>query len=59
MAMKQKFTFAMNAVLTLAEITVVAKAFEQGEINVLDALDAVTAAIEAYEVNAQPIRKAA
>ena len=59
MATQQGFTAATNAVLTMADIAAAAKAFEQGEINVFDALDAVAVAIEAYEANTRPIRKAA
>jgi hypothetical protein len=59
MATKQGFTAATNAVLTMADIAAAAKAFEQGEVNVFDALAAVAVAIEAYDANAQPIRKAA
>jgi ferritin-like metal-binding protein YciE len=59
MATKPGVTLATTAILTMAGIQAAAQAFEQGEINVFDALDAVAVALEAYEATAQPVRKAA
>jgi len=59
MATKHDFSPAANAILTMADIKAAAEAFEQGEVNVFDALDAVAVALEAYEATSQPIRKAA
>jgi hypothetical protein len=55
---------ATTAILTLADIKAAANAFEQGEVSVFDALDAIAMAIEAYaatarEATAQPRRNAA
>ena len=56
---------ATTALLTLADIKAAADAFEQGEVSVFDALDAVAVAIHAYEATAareataQPRRSAA
>jgi hypothetical protein len=55
---------ATTAILTLADIQTAANAFEQGEVSVFDALDAIAMAIEAYEATAreataQPRRNAA
>ena len=44
---------ATTALLTLADIKAAADAFEQGEVSVFDALDAVAVAIEAYEATAR------
>jgi hypothetical protein len=59
MATKQGVTLATTAILTMADIQAAARAFEQGEINVFDALDAVAVTLEAYEATAQPMGKAA
>ena len=59
MATKQGVTLATTAILTMADIQAAAQAFEQGEINVFVALDAVAVALESYEATAQPARKAA
>lgn len=55
---------ATTAILTLADIKAAVEAFEQGEVNVFDALDAIAMAIEASkatarEGTAQPRRNAA
>lgn len=39
---------AKNAVLVLAEIKAATEAFDRGETNVHDALDAIIVAVEAY-----------
>ena len=50
---------AKAAILALAEIKAAAEAFERGESNVFDALDAVTVAVEAYRAGEPPRREAA
>ena len=50
--------FAKTAVLTLAEIKAVVEAFDRGETNVLNALDAIIAAAKAYQAAALPRPKA-
>ena len=50
---------AKAAVLVLAEIKSASDAFDRGEINAFDALDAVLAAVEAYHAAEQRRRKAA
>ena len=59
MATKQDFSPAANAILTMAEIKRAVEAFELGEVNVFDALDAVAVALDAYHATAQPRLKAA
>lgn len=59
MATNNGVTHATIAILTMAEIQTAAEAFEQGETNVFDALDAIVAVIEAYQAAAQPRREAA
>lgn len=51
--------FAQSAILTLAEIKAAIKAFDRGDANLFDALDAVLVAIEAYRSTSQksPLRK--
>jgi len=43
----------------MAEIKRAVEAFELGEVNVFDALDAVAVALDAYHATAQPRLKAA
>ena len=50
---------AKNAILALAEIKTAVEAFDRGETNALDALDAIAVAVEAHLVAAQPKRKTA
>ena len=52
-------SFAKPAILTLAEIKTAVHAFDRGESNVFDALDAIILAVEAYqtETTVKPIRK--
>ena len=45
-------TAVKTAVLTLAEIKAAVEAFDRGETNVLNALDAIIAAAEAYRAAA-------
>lgn len=64
MTMNRGMKSATTAILTLADIKAAANAFEQGEVSVFDALDAIAMAIEAYEATAreataQPRRNAA
>jgi hypothetical protein len=47
------------AILTLAEIKAASEAFDKGEVNAYDTLDAIVAAIEAYHAAEQRRRKAA
>lgn len=48
-----------NAILTIAEIKVAVDAFDHGEINVRDALDAITAACVEHADAVRPRREAA
>lgn len=41
--------FATTAILTLAEIKAAVEAFDRGESNVFDALDAIIVAVEAHQ----------
>ena len=41
--------FAKPAILTLAEIKAAVEAFDRGEANVLDALDAIVVTVEAHQ----------
>jgi hypothetical protein len=41
--------FATNAILTLAEIKAATEAFDRGESNVFDALEAIIVAVEAHQ----------
>lgn len=50
---------AKSAIHTMAEIKAVTEAFDRGETNVFDALDAVMLAIAAYRAAEQRRRKAA
>jgi len=52
-------SLAKNAVFTLAEIKAAAEAFDRGETNVFDALEAIVVAVDAYQATAQPRRAAA
>ncbi len=44
---------ATAAILTLADIKAAADTFEQGEVSVFDALDAIAMAIEGYQATAR------
>jgi hypothetical protein len=44
------------AIITLAEIKASLEAFDRGESNVFDALDAITVEVEAYRVSGRPDR---
>lgn len=48
-----------RAILTLAEVKAAAEAFDRGDSNVFDALDAIVVAVEAYQNVAAPRRDAA
>jgi hypothetical protein len=48
MSKPQRRTPAAIAILTLAEIKTAAKAFDNGECNLFDSLDAISAAVVAY-----------
>jgi hypothetical protein len=47
MKMPNAMTVAQSAILAMAEIKAATEAFDRGEANVFDALDAVAAAVEA------------
>lgn len=59
--MKKSITLpiAKTAILTLAEIKAATQAFDKGETNVFEALDAIEVAIDAYRRAAQSRRDAA
>jgi hypothetical protein len=59
MKMEKPHPLAKSAMLTMAEIKAATEAFERGETNVFDALDAVVVAIEAYRASERLRRKAA
>ena len=46
-------------ILTLAEIKAALEAFDRGETNAFDALDAIVVEVEAYRTTATPHREAA
>lgn len=49
MKMPNALPIAQSAVLALAEIKAATEAFDQGETNVFDALDAIAVAVAAYQ----------
>ena len=53
MSSENSHALVRMAILTLAEIKEVTTAFDGGEVNLFDALDAVRAAVEAYQGEAQ------
>jgi len=59
MKMAKPNPLAKSAIHTMAEIKAATEAFDRGETNVFDALDAVVVAIEAYRAAEQSRRKAA
>ena len=59
MQMAKPNALAKSAILTMAEIKATTEAFDRGETNVLDALDAIVLAIEAYRAAERPRRKVA
>lgn len=59
MKMPKALPLTTTAILTLAEIKAATEAFDRGETNVFEALDAVVVAIEAYRAAEQPRREAA
>ncbi|MEX0668981.1 MAG: hypothetical protein WD060_00790 [Pirellulales bacterium] len=52
-------TLAKRAVLVMAEIKVATDAFDRGDTNVFDALDAIRVAVEAYAEEEDGKREAA
>jgi len=50
---------AKAAILALAEIKAATEAFDRGEVNVYDALDAIVIAVEAYRSTEHPRQEAA
>jgi hypothetical protein len=59
MEMAKPNALAKSAMLAMAEIKATTEAFDRGETNVLDALDAIVLAIEAYRAAERPRRKVA
>jgi len=61
MSMKKPTTLplAKTAILTLAEIKAATEAFDRGETNVHDTLDAIILTIESYRLGAKPQHEAA
>lgn len=59
MSAKRNPTPARVAILTLAEIKAAVGAFDRGEKNAFDVLDAVLVAVEAWRAAARPRRRAA
>ena len=57
MEMAKPNALAKSAMLAMAEIKATTEAFDRGETNVLDALDAIVLAIEAYRAAERPRRK--
>jgi len=47
-----------TALLTLVEIKAAAEAFDRGDTNVFDAMDAIIVAVEAYKKAARSARRA-
>jgi hypothetical protein len=54
MTMPDHLLLARTAILTLAEVKAATTAFDDGEINVFDALDAIGAALDAFRAVAAP-----
>jgi hypothetical protein len=59
MSTNQGVIHARMAILAMAEIKAVAEAFDQGDTNLFDALDAVVVAIEDYQATVRLRREAA
>jgi len=59
MATKTFVTLAKRAVLVMAEIKAATDAFDRGDANVFDALDAIRFAIKAYTKSEEGRREAA
>lgn len=59
MANHDTASVARTAILALAEIKAAAAAFDRGEANVFDTLNAIVTAAEAYHAVAQAHREAA
>ena len=53
------FAVAKAAVLTLAEIKAATEAFDRGEINAFDTLEAIAEAVAVYQAAREPRREAA
>ena len=53
------FSLAMAAVLTLAEIKAATEAFDRGDVNAHDTLEAILKAIAAHQAARDPRREAA
>lgn len=52
-------SLAAHAVLTLADIKAASAAFDRGDTNIYDAIDAIVIACEAYRAATQGLLKAA
>jgi len=52
-------SLAAHAVLTLADIKAASAAFDRGDSNIFDAIDAIVRACEAYRAATQRLRDAA
>jgi hypothetical protein len=52
-------SFAAHAVLTLADIKAASAAFDRGDTNIFEAIDAIVIACEAYRAAIQSLRTAA
>ena len=59
MSTNQGVPYARTAILAMAEVKAAAEAFDQGDMNLFDALDAVVAAIEDYQATVRLRRDAA
>lgn len=59
MSLKRTPPSARAAILVLAEIKAAVEAFDRGEKNAFDVLDAVCVAVEAWRAAARPRRRAA
>ena len=55
----QTTTRTTSAILTMAEIKAAADSFNDGETNVIEAMDAIVVAVESYRAAALPRREAA
>lgn len=57
--MPNTISVAKAAILALAEVKAATEAFDRGESNAFDTMDAITIAVEAYKAATQPRRDAA
>jgi len=59
MPIRDPISAARTALLAVAEIKAVTEAFDRGDTNVFDALDAIVVAIEAFQAADRSVREAA